>query len=57
MDSLDAELASYPADLMGEAKLRAGLGEREAQSLTMEEKVCNHPPLVGDFSNVQAFVL
>ena len=42
---------------MGEAKLRAGLGEREAQSLTMEEKVCDHPPLVGDFSNVQAFVL
>ncbi|KAH9066844.1 hypothetical protein EDB87DRAFT_1588558 [Lactarius vividus] len=38
MDSLDAELASYPPDLMGEAKLRAGLGEKEAQSLTMDEK-------------------
>ncbi|KAH9039341.1 hypothetical protein EDB85DRAFT_1930067 [Lactarius pseudohatsudake] len=43
MDSLDVALATYPADLMGEAKLRAGLGEREAQSLTTEEKVCNHP--------------
>ena len=37
--SLDAELGSYPPDLIGEAKLRANLGERDAQSLTVEEKV------------------
>ncbi|KAI0247909.1 hypothetical protein BJV78DRAFT_1285203 [Lactifluus subvellereus] len=36
--SLDAELASYPPELVGEAKLRAGLGNRDAQSLSVEEK-------------------
>jgi hypothetical protein len=39
MRALDAELNSYPPDIMGEAKLRAGLGDRDAQSLTLEEKV------------------
>lgn len=38
MDALDAELNSYPPDVMGEAKLRAGVGDRDAQSLTVEEK-------------------
>jgi hypothetical protein len=38
--ALDAELASYPAELIGEAKYRAGVGDRDAQSLTTEEKVC-----------------
>jgi len=38
-NALDAELNSYPPDVMGEAKLRAGLGDRDAQSLTVEEKV------------------
>jgi hypothetical protein len=37
--TLDAELGSYPPDLIGEAKLRANLGERDAQSLTVEEMV------------------
>ncbi|KAI9507670.1 hypothetical protein F5148DRAFT_999071 [Russula earlei] len=37
-NTLDAELATYPPDLMGEAKLRAGVGDRDAQSLTLEEK-------------------
>ncbi len=40
--SLDAELASYSSELLGEAKLHAGLHEREGQSLTAEEKVCDH---------------
>jgi hypothetical protein len=38
-NALDAELNSYPPDIMGDAKLRAGLGDRDAQSLTVEEKV------------------
>ena len=38
-NALDAELNSYPPEIMGEAKLRAGLGDRDAQSLTLEEKV------------------
>jgi hypothetical protein len=33
--TLDTELASYPPDLIGEAKLRANLGQR-----TVLEKVC-----------------
>src|SRR6266851_1325273 len=37
--TLDAELASYPPDLLGEAKLHANVHDREAQSLTVEEKV------------------
>lgn len=37
--TLDAELASYPPYIIGEAKLRANLGDRDAQSLTVEEKV------------------
>jgi hypothetical protein len=37
--ALDAELASYPPDLLGEAKLHANVHDREAQSLTLEEKV------------------
>jgi hypothetical protein len=47
--SLDAEMASLPPDIMGEAKLRAGFGDREAQSLNAEEKVCDCPPSTGDF--------
>jgi len=39
--ALDAELATYPPELVGEAKLRAGLGDRDAQSLTVDEKVCH----------------
>jgi hypothetical protein len=38
--TLDTELASYTPDIIGEAKLRANLGGRDAQSLTMPEKVC-----------------
>jgi hypothetical protein len=38
-NALDAELNSYPPDIMGDAKLRAGVGDRDAQSLTVEEKV------------------
>jgi hypothetical protein len=37
--ALDAELGSFTPDLIGEAKLRANLGGRDAQSLTVEEKV------------------
>jgi len=37
--TLDTELGSYPPYLIGEAKLRANLGDRDAQSLTVEEKV------------------
>lgn len=37
--TIDAELATYPPELVGEAKLRAGLGGKDAQSLTPEEKV------------------
>ncbi|KAF8273141.1 hypothetical protein EI94DRAFT_54011 [Lactarius quietus] len=36
--SLDADLASFPPDIVGEAKLQAGFGDREAQSLNPEEK-------------------
>ncbi|KAH9971663.1 hypothetical protein BGW80DRAFT_429398 [Lactifluus volemus] len=35
---VDAELAGFPPDLVGEAKVRANLGERDAHSLTAEEK-------------------
>ena len=38
-NALDAELNSYPPDIMGEAKLHAGVGEKDARSLTVEEKV------------------
>jgi hypothetical protein len=38
-NQLDAELANFPAEVVGEAKLRANLGDRDAQSLTVEEKV------------------
>ena len=56
-NSLDAELASFPAELVGEAKLRASLGDREAQSLTAEEKVCcNHPLRRAFFSHVLALL-
>jgi hypothetical protein len=42
MDSvLDAELVTYPLELVGEAKLHAGLSGRDAQSLTADEKVCH----------------
>lgn len=37
--TLDAELASYPADLLNDAKVRANLGGRDGQSLTVDEKV------------------
>jgi hypothetical protein len=37
--ALDAELASYPPELVGEAKLQAGLGNKDAQSLSADEKV------------------
>jgi hypothetical protein len=44
MDSaLDNELASYPADVLGDAKRHAGLGDRDPQSLTTEEKVRRLP--------------
>ena len=43
-NALDAELNSYPPEIMGEAKLRAGLGDRDAQSLSVEEKVSPRPP-------------
>ena len=41
--SLDAELASFPAEILGEAKLHACVGDKEGQSLTLEEKVRDHP--------------
>jgi hypothetical protein len=41
--SSDAELVSYPADIVGEAILPAGFGDWEAHSLTAKNKVCNHP--------------
>lgn len=47
--TLDAELASYPPYLISEAKLRANLDDRNAQSLTVEEKVfslCVTTPLL-----------
>ena len=47
--SLDADLASYPPDIVGEAKLHAGFGDREAQSLSADEKVSNRSPPAGDF--------
>ena len=37
--ALDNELASYPAEILGEAKRNAGLSDRDLQSLTIEEKV------------------
>lgn len=42
---LDAELAGFPPDVVGEAKLRANLGDRDAHSLTAEEKVSSRPPV------------
>jgi len=41
MDSalLDNELASYPPEVIGDAKRHAGLSDRDLQSLTTEEKV------------------
>ncbi|KAI0277906.1 hypothetical protein BGY98DRAFT_572344 [Russula aff. rugulosa BPL654] len=37
------ELPSYPADVLGDAKQHAGLGDRDPQSLTTEEKVRRLP--------------
>jgi hypothetical protein len=40
MDSApDNEFASYPTDVISEAKRQAGLSDRDPQSLTNEEKV------------------
>jgi hypothetical protein len=48
---VDAELAGFPPDLVGEAKVRANLGERDAHSLTAEEKVSSRPRvLIGGYS-------
>ena len=43
MDALDNELASYPVEVIGDAKRHAGLGDRDPQSLTGEEKVRRLP--------------
>jgi hypothetical protein len=39
LNSLEAELATFPSEIVGEAKLRANLGDRDAQSLSAEEMV------------------
>ena len=53
MDSaLDNELASYPADVLGDAKRHAGLGDRDPQSLTTEEKVRRLPVCIANLSSV-----
>lgn len=41
----DSELASYPPDVLSDAKRHAGLGDRDNQSLTTEEKVRRGLPL------------
>jgi len=44
MDSaLDNELATYPADVLGDAKRHAGMSDRDLQSLTTDEKVRRLP--------------
>lgn len=44
MDSaLDNELSSYPIDVINDAKRHAGLGDRDPQSLTTDEKVRRLP--------------
>jgi hypothetical protein len=45
MDPIDNELASYPPDLLRDAKGHAGFGERDIQSLNIDEKVRRRPPL------------
>ena len=42
-NALDAELANYSSEVIGEAKRHAGLSDRDPQSLTPEEKVCRLP--------------
>ena len=39
-NALDNELASYPPELLGDAKRHAGLSDRDPQSLTTDDKVC-----------------
>ena len=53
--SLDAELASFPLDILGEAKLWAGFGDREAQSLNAGEKVCDRLPSASEFLTHRRF--
>jgi hypothetical protein len=43
MDAVDNELASYPVEVIGDAKRLAGLSDRDPQSLTTEEKVRRLP--------------
>jgi len=38
MDAVDNELASYPLEVIGDAKRHAGLSDRDPQSLTSDEK-------------------
>jgi hypothetical protein len=42
-NALDNELASYPPDVIGDAKRHIGLSDRDPQSLTTEEKVRSLP--------------
>lgn len=44
-NTYDNELATYPPDLLRDAKIHAGFGERDLQSLTTDEKV-RHRPLL-----------
>jgi hypothetical protein len=39
----DAELATYPPEVINDAKRHAGLGDRDTQSLNNEEKVRYYP--------------
>jgi hypothetical protein len=39
-NQIDAELGSYPPEVIGDAKRHAGLGDRDTQSLSIDEKVC-----------------
>jgi hypothetical protein len=44
-NAVDAELSTYPPDLLGEARRQANLGDRDVQSLTTDEKVRRRLPL------------
>jgi hypothetical protein len=39
MDNIDAEFGTYPPEVISDAKRHAGLGDRDTQSLSPEEKV------------------
>jgi hypothetical protein len=44
-NTYDPELASFPPEVLSDAKRHAGLGDRDNQSLTTEDKVRRGLPL------------